>query len=194
MSDVVFFHHALGLTTGCRSLAERFEATGRRVHTPDLYDGRTFSELSAGVAYAEGIGFDHIAERGRAAAEELTEEAVYIGISLGVLPVQLLAQTGSGARGAVLVSGAVPLSEFGGAWPDGVPLQIHMMDADPLVTDEGDLAVAQGIAETVDDAELHLYRGRGHLFVDESLSDYDESATALVVERVLGMLARVDRR
>ncbi len=188
MSDVVVFHHALGLTSGCRTLAERFEGDGRRVHTPDLYDGRTFSELSAGVAYAQEIGFDHIAERGRAAAEELTEEAVYIGISLGVLPVELLAQTRSGARGAVLVSGAVPLSEFGGAWPAGVPLQIHMMDADPLVTDEGDLATAHGIVATLDDAELHLYHGSSHLFVDDSLADYDESATALVVERVLRLL------
>jgi hypothetical protein len=33
-------------------------------------------------------------------------------------------------EGALLFHASVPTSEFGRPWPHGVPLQIHMMDAD----------------------------------------------------------------
>jgi hypothetical protein len=45
----------------------------------------------------------------------------------------LLAQTRSGAQGALLFHACLPTSEFGGTWPPGVPLQIHTMDADEWV-------------------------------------------------------------
>jgi dienelactone hydrolase len=86
----------------------------------------------------------------------------------------------------------VPLSEFGGAWPERVPLQLHMMEADPLVTDEGDLAVAQGMAATLERAQLYLYPGSRHLFVDESLADHHQKATDLVAARIVGLLAGAD--
>jgi hypothetical protein len=40
---------------------------------------------------------------------------VYAGFSLGVLPAQSLAQTRSGALGALLFHSCVPVSEFGSA-------------------------------------------------------------------------------
>ncbi|HET8980903.1 MAG TPA: hypothetical protein VFN87_22310 [Solirubrobacteraceae bacterium] len=48
----------------------------------------------------------------------------------------MTAQTRAGARGAVLISGAVAPSKFGGAWPREVPVQIHMMETDPVVVEE----------------------------------------------------------
>jgi dienelactone hydrolase len=187
----LLFHHSLGLTPGCLSLAEDLRAAGHTVHTPDLYEGKTFTDLTLGVGHAQEVGFDMILERGRLAAESLPNEIVYAGISLGVLPAQMLAQTRSGAAGALLVSSAVPTSEFGGAWPDGVPLQIHMMGDDPIVRDEGDLDVARELAENVDAAELFVYPGEKHLFVDDSLPDHDESAASLFKERVLSFLPQV---
>jgi len=86
--------------------------------------------LTVGVGYAEQVGFDTIIERGRLAADSVPNGIVYAGFSLGVLPAQMLAQTRPGAKGAVLVHSCVPPSEFDGPWPPGVPLQIHMMDAD----------------------------------------------------------------
>jgi dienelactone hydrolase len=191
MTDVLLFHHAQGLTDGVRSFAARLAATGHNVHAPDLYEGRTFPDLTAGVAYAEDTGFDTIIDRGRAAAESLPEQMVYVGLSLGVLPAQMLAQTRPGALGAALISAAVPPSEFDGPWPATVPLQIHMMDDDPVVTEDGDLAIAREITELSDDASLYLYRGDRHLFIDDSLLDYDHAATELVVERIVDMLGRV---
>lgn len=191
MTEVLLFHHAQGLTDGCRSLADRLRAAGHDVHTPDLYDGNVFADLGAGIGYAEEVGFATIIERGRNAAAALPARIVYVGISLGVLPAQMLAQTRPGALGAVLISAAVPPTEFGGAWPAGVPLQVHMMNADALVVDEGDLAVARGLAEALQGAELHLYEGSEHLFVDDSLPDYDAAAAALVTEHVVGLLDAV---
>ena len=130
MAEIVLFHHAQGQTLGFSAFADQLRAAGHTVHTPDLYDGKTFAALDDGVGYAQEVGFDTIVERGRLAAESLPNELVYAGFSLGVMPAQMLAQTRPGAKGALLLSAALPTSEFGGSWPQGVPLQIHMMEDD----------------------------------------------------------------
>ena len=66
-----------------------------------------------------------------------------------------------------------------------------MMDADALVVDDGDLAVARALVDEVDGAELHLYPGTKHLFVDDSLPDYDAAAAELVTDRVVRLLDAV---
>ena len=45
MAEILLLHHVLGLTDGVRSLADRFRAAGHTVHTPDLFDGRTFDSI-----------------------------------------------------------------------------------------------------------------------------------------------------
>jgi dienelactone hydrolase len=90
----------------------------------------------------------------------------------------------------LLFSAALPASEFG-SWPQGVPLQIHLMEADEWVL-EGDLDAARELDETVESAELFLYPGDRHLFADNSLPDYDANAAALLRERVLGLLKRIE--
>jgi dienelactone hydrolase len=51
-----------------------------------------------------------------------------------------------------------------------------------------DLPAARELVETVDDAELFLYPGDRHLFADNSLADYDESAATLLTQRTLAFL------
>jgi dienelactone hydrolase len=187
MTTALLFHHAQGQTPGFIAFADELRAAGHTVHTPDLYDGNTFASLDEGVGYAKQVGFDTIGERGRLAAESLPNEIVYAGFSLGAMPAQMLAQTRPGARGAVLFHAAFPASEFGSPWPQGVPLQIHMMEADEWVL-EGDLDAARELDETIEGAELFLYPGDRHLFADNSLPDYDEKAAALLTERVLAFL------
>lgn len=189
MAEVLLFHHAHGQTRGFLAFAERLRAAGHVVHTPDLFDGNTFTDLDAGVGYAREIGFDSILERGRLSADGLPADLVYAGFSLGVMPAQLLAQTRPGARGALLFSAAIPASEFGGAWPPGVPLQIHMMESDPWA--EEDLPAARNLVESTEDAELFLYPGDRHLFADSGLPDYDEAAATLLEERVLRFLEEI---
>ena len=193
MAEVLLFHHALGLTRGVRAFAEALRSAGHTVHTPDLFDGRTFPTLGEGVAYAEKEGFETLRERGVREAESLPAELVYAGFSLGVLPAQKLAQTRAGARGALFFYSCLPISgpwAFG-PWPDGVPVQIHGMDADPIFVGEGDVEAAREIVGKVKDAELFLYPGDQHYFADSSLPSYDAQATALLTRRVLAFLDRV---
>jgi dienelactone hydrolase len=189
VATVLLFHHAQGQTTGFLAFADELRDAGNTVHTPDLYDGKTFTDLNEGVAYAEQVGFPEIIRRGSAAAKDLPDDIVYAGFSLGVLPAQSLAQTRPGARGAILFSAAIPPSEFGGTWPKGVPVQIHMMESDPWA--EEDRPAAEALVKEVDDAELFLYPGSGHLFADSSLNDYDKEAAGLLIERTLAFLQRV---
>jgi dienelactone hydrolase len=190
MAELILFHHALGLTPGCLAFAEGLRASGHVVHTPDLYEGNVFANLEEGIGYAKRTGFDTILERGRRAGESLPNEVVYAGFSLGVMSAQLLAQKRPGARGALFFHAAIPTSEFGGAWPAGVPLQIHTMEEDSW----GDVDVARDLARTIEGAELFLYPGNRHLFSDSSLPDYDGGATTLLRQRVLRFLGDIDRR
>jgi len=187
MAEIMLFHHAHGQTEGFLAFANQLRAAGHVVHTPDLYDGKTFAELADGVGFAEQIGFDEIIQRGAAAAKGVRAEIVYAGFSLGALPAQMLTQTRPGARGALLFHACVPTSEFKAPWPDGVPLQIHTMEADEWV----ELDVAHALVDEIENAELFVYPGDGHLFADISLNDFDQEAAVLLKQRALAFLEAV---
>jgi dienelactone hydrolase len=182
MAEVVVFHHALGVTDPVRRFADALRDAGHTVHTPDLYDGQTFDTIEDGMAHSEEIGGPTaIVDRARAAVESLPTEVVYVGFSLGVLAAQSLAQTRPGARGAVLCYAALPLGEWGdnwpATWPEGVLLQLHLLEGDD------DFEVAQGLAATVPGAELLVYHGTEHYF-----AEHDDQAAALLTQRVLEFL------
>src|SRR6266496_4223886 len=189
MTEVVLYHHVQGLTEGVRSFADELRQAGHTVHAPDMFDGRTFDTIEEGMAFAREAGFGALAERGVAAAEGIGPEVVYAGFSFGVMVAQQLAQTRPGARGALLMYSCLPVSEFGDAWPDGVPVQVHGKEADPFFAE--DLEAAQALVDSTDRAELFLYPGEEHLFADSSLPAYDPAAAALLTERVLAFLHTV---
>jgi len=192
MAEILLLHHAQGRTDGCVALAEELRAAGHVVHLPDLYDGAKFDTLDDGIAHAKKVGFGTLSQRGVQAADGLPDGIVYAGLSLGVVPAQQLAQTRPGAKGALLLHGCVPASMFGGAWPRGVPVQIHAMDADPFFAEEGgDIDAARELVKSADNAELFLYPGDQHLFADSSLSSYDEAAAALLKQRMLAFLSDI---
>jgi dienelactone hydrolase len=186
MTEIVLYHHVQGLTEGVREFAGELRADGHTVYTPDLFDGRTFATIDEGMAFAQEAGFGTLAERGVAAAEGIRPDVVYAGFSFGVMVAQQLAQTRPGARGALLMYSCVPVSEFGSAWPDGVPVQIHGKEDDPFFAE--DLPAARELADSTDQAELFLYPGKEHLFADSSLAEYDAAAAELLLQRVRGFL------
>ena len=186
MTEVLLYHHVQGLTEGVRSFADELRQAGHTVHTPDLFDGRTFATIDEGMAFAREAGFGALAGRGVAAAEELDPALVYAGFSFGVMAAQQLAQTQPGARGALFLSGCLPVSEFGDGWPEGVPVQVHGKGGDPFFDE--DLEAAKALVASTDSAELFLYEGEEHLFADSSLPSYDSAAAALLTERVLAFL------
>ena len=185
---VALFHHAHGLTDGVIAFADRLREAGHTVTAPDMYDGNTFDDLESGVGYAQQTGFGTIAERGLAATQDLPEDVVYIGMSLGVMPAQQLAQTRPAARGAVFCYSALPPAEFG-EWPDGLPTQIHYMEGDEWAQEDIEPITWIGSKEN---AEVFVYPGDAHLFADSSLPDHDPEAAELMMERVLAFLERLD--
>ncbi|MFF2271154.1 dienelactone hydrolase family protein [Agromyces sp. NPDC058136] len=189
MAEVLLFHHIQGLTDGVRAFADELRQAGHTVHAPDLFDGRTFDSIEEGFAFARETGFEAIRERGAAAAEELGPGFVYAGFSFGVTIAQRLAQTRPGARGALLIYSCIPVEEFGGAWPEGVPVQIHGKEGDEFFDE--DLPAARELVASTSDAELFVYPGDQHLFADSSLDAYDPESAALLMERVKAFLAEV---
>jgi len=194
MATIVLFHHIQGLTEGVVAFADRLRAAGHDVITPDFFDGHTFGSIEEGFAYrrSSGIDPDELAD---AVVADLPADLVYAGFSFGVMSAQRLAQTRPGARAALLFESTVPISgeDTFGPWPDGVPAQIHGMDADEFFYGDGDVKAAEEIVATVPGSELYLYPGDSHLFSDSSLASYDQAATELLISRVLAFLDRLDR-
>ncbi|WP_209372288.1 dienelactone hydrolase family protein [Brevibacterium renqingii] len=187
MAEVLLYHHIQGLTDGVRAFAEDLRRAGHTVHTPDLFDGRTFASIDEGFAFAEAAGIDELRVRGTAAADGLSSDLVYAGLSFGVMIAQQLAQTKPGARGALLMHSCIPVAEFGQSWPPDVPVQIHGMRDDEFFDE--DLPAARELAGSAPAAELYVYPGDRHLFTDSSLGAFDEDAAALLLERVHSFLA-----
>ena len=93
MAEVVLFHHAQGLTPGVTAFADQLRHAGHTVHTPDLFEGRTFDSIEKGMSFVKELGFGEVMARGERAVEGLPAELVFAGFSLGVVPAQMLAQT-----------------------------------------------------------------------------------------------------
>ena len=188
MKNIVLFHSALGLRPGVHGFADHLRAAGHTVHVPDYYDGEVFDDLDAGIAYRDALGIAEIGQRAQNAVADLPTDLIYAGFSLGAGPAQMLAQTRPGARGAVLMHGALPAEAFGVPWPVDVPLEIHAMRDDAWV----DIPTATTLSGKSAAGQMHLYPGSGHLFDDPDLPDYDPAASDLMRGRVLTFLACTD--
>ena len=189
MTEIVLLHHICGLTPGVHALADAFRAAGHTVHTPDLFDGATFSTVEQGAEYARGVGFEALRTRGLAAVGEHPGAGVVAGISFGTMAALAAVATLPDVRTGLLLEGFADPEHFGGL-PAGARLQVHGMDADPFFAGEGDLDAAREVAAVRPEVEVFTYPGDRHLFVDASLASSDPEATALVVQRCLEMLER----
>ena len=189
MTEVLMFHHALGLTAAVESFADELRRAGHEVVTPDLFDGETFGSVSDGVAHAERLGFDTIIARGVAAADRMDGPFIVAGLSLGVLPAQKLAQTSPTVHGALLYFAAVPVSTFAARWPSGVPTELHLVEDDEWAVEDRD--AAEEVA-TASGGRRYLYPGRGHLVTEVGSTDHDPVAATLILERSLAFLGRLD--
>lgn len=187
MATLLLFHHALGLTEGMSAFADTLRDAGHRVATPDLFDGRVFSDLDEGVAYAEGLDRDEVAALAATALVDLGTPAVVGGFSFGSMSAQRLAQTRQDVLGAILYHGGVDPSWFGSPWPAALPLQLHEAEGDPWA--EPDEKAALIAAAPL--AESFVYPGAGHLLADSSSPDHDPESARLITERTLAFLERV---
>ncbi len=194
MTEMILFHHLLGLTDGIHAFADELRADGHIVHTPDLFDGRRPVSLDDGLSYLRDVGDEAMSQRAEQAVAGLPEDLVYAGFSWGASTAQQYAQTRRGAQGALLYEACIPVTgEWAfGPWPSGVPVQIHGMDQDPFFGLEGDIDAARELVDQAGPAlaELFVYSGDQHLFTDSSLPPYDRDAAMQVVQRSREFLGR----
>lgn len=188
MTTLVLFHSALGLRPAVTALADQIRAAGHTVHTPDLYEGRRFDDLDAGVAHRDALGIPTLIQRAMVSADELPTDVVYGGLSMGTAPAQLLAATRPGALGALLIHGGLPLEAIGvEQWPATVPLQLHTTPGDPWIDEDGLDALRAAVPTSL--LTDRTYPGTGHLFTDPGTDGYDAQATSRLLADALALLA-----
>lgn len=191
MAEIVLFHSALGLTPGAHRFADAVRGAGHTVTMPDLYEGAVFEDLAEGVAMVEEVGIPELVARATTATASLPNELVYAGFSMGTAPALVLATARPGARGVLLMHGAIPLEVLGvGTWPTGLPVQVHTSPGDPWM----EPWEIEGLtADVPPDLWEHFeYPGTGHLFTDSSSPDHDPEALATLLVRANAFLDRID--
>ena len=179
MATVVVVHSALGLDSPTRTWAQTLRNAGHEVVTPDLFDGRVFTDVDEAVAYVDGYDLAHWV---RVAADETADvrgPRVYAGFSLGASVAEFLALTQPDATGMILMhSATVPGWLSIERWPDGVTGQLHYAVLDPWM-EEAETAALVALAGPA--LEVFEYEGARHLFAFQGYREYDEEPAELLM-------------
>jgi dienelactone hydrolase len=131
VASVVLFHHAQGLRDDVHGWADSLRDAGHEVWTPDLFDGLTFDQLEDGIAHRDQLGIPELMGRAAKALEELPNDLVYAGFSMGGSTAHYFAVTRPGACAALLMHGTAPAASLGETgWPSGIPGQLHRKATD----------------------------------------------------------------
>ncbi|SFC73859.1 Dienelactone hydrolase [Streptomyces aidingensis] len=188
----MLFHSVCGLRPAVRDAAGRLRTAGHRVWTPDLYDGRTAGSVTEGMELAGTIGREVLLRRAVAAAAPHADAGlVYAGLSLGAALAQTVALADGAARGLLMLHGTADLPEEARV-RDGLPVQLHVAEPDPFETEDWLGAWYLRMRRAGAEAEIHRYRGAGHLYTDPELPDWDAEAAARTWAVALDFLADPD--
>ncbi|MEY9876414.1 dienelactone hydrolase [Streptacidiphilus sp. MAP12-33] len=195
MAQIVLFHSTYGLRPAVHAAAERLRAAGHTVHTPDLFDGRTFDDVESGLAYRDEITREELLHRAvKAVAPLLGTDGpglVYAGFSLGGAIAQNLALADDRALGLLLLHGTSDIADDAAT---SIPVQLHVAEPDVYETEDWLNAWYLRMLRAGADVEIHRYRGAGHLFTDPELHDYDAQAADRTWAAALDFLAELDER
>ncbi|MFJ7907781.1 dienelactone hydrolase family protein [Kitasatospora sp. NPDC096204] len=191
MAQIILFHSAYGLRPAVHAAAARLRAAGHTVHTPDLFDGRTFDSVEEAQEFQEELGGrDELLRRAVTAAAPVSEGGlVYAGFSLGGAVAQNLALADEKARGLLLLHGTSDLREDAAT---EIPVQLHIAEPDPFEPEDWLNAWYLRMRRAGAEVEVHRYRGAGHLFTDPELPDWDEEAAERAWAASLDFLAELD--
>jgi len=194
MTTIVLFPSVLGVRQGITDAAALLEGHGHRVVVLNPADAPVSDDYDPAIERWEGIGHEGLLERLGRAGAEVHGPFVAFGFSAGVMLAEALTLSRPDeVLGAVLFAGAIPLEYLGGAWPAGVPMQVHETLEDPF-RDPGFAETLAGEVEAAGGrAEVFHYPGSGHLFTDASkVDEYQPVEAALAWDRVLAFLAALD--
>ncbi|WP_344338116.1 dienelactone hydrolase family protein [Kitasatospora putterlickiae] len=192
VAQILLLHSVYGLRPAVHTAADRLRAAGHTVHTPDLFEGRTFDDVEEGMAYKEEVGSDELLRRAVGAAAPLLASGttlVYAGLSLGGSLAQNLALADENARGLLLLHGTSDIREDAAT---SIPVQLHVAEPDPFEPEDWLNAWYLNMRKAGADVEIHRYRGAGHLFTDPDLPDYDPEAAERAWVVALDFLAELD--
>jgi dienelactone hydrolase len=187
----MLYHSVYGPRPAVERAAERLRTAGHRVHTPDLYDGRTAETVEAGMEIKDEIGRDELLRRAVAAAAPHSDAGlVYAGFSLGAALAQTVALNDAKARGLLLLHGTGDVADDASA-PD-LPVQLHVADPDPFEPHDWLNAWYLRMRRAGADVEVYRHPGAGHLYTDPDLPDHDAAAAEETWRVALGFLAGLD--
>lgn len=184
MASILLLHSALGLRPGVHDFAERLRGHGHHVSVPDFYRGHVFDVESEGIAHRDAHPeyFEHV----RSIADDLPEDTVLAGFSLGSFYAQRLAAKRPASRAAILMhSVTTPRPPW-----SGVPVQVHRYATDPWIAPADVEALRDAARASSALFEDHVTAGRGHLFTDPEGPDFNEAARDATVERIAALLDR----
>jgi dienelactone hydrolase len=179
--NIVVFHSVLGLRPVELGAAERLRAAGHDVVTPDLYSGLTAPDLDEGFALMDRVGWAAITRRASDAVRDLPPGTVLLGVSMGCGVVQDVLPDRPGTAGVLLLHA---LAGLPASARDGLPVQVHVADPDPIAPP----AEVTAWRTANPGAEVFTYPGAGHFYTDAEGLDHDEVAAALTWRRVLEFL------
>ena len=168
------------------SFAQTLKDAGHTVHAPDLFDGRTFTDVRDGVNYAQSLGEGTFAAKATEVIALLGTDLVYGGMSMGAARAAEQVLERPGAKGAFFLYGAIAPSWWEAKWPDGVPTQAHATEGDewrePEAEEEyvADIPGAGRAASSIP--------GPATCSPSPATPDYDEEAARLATDRVLSFL------
>ncbi|MFJ3787293.1 dienelactone hydrolase family protein [Kitasatospora sp. NPDC090091] len=194
MAQILLLHSAYGLRPAVHAAADRLRTAGHTVHTPDLFEGRTFEDVEEAMAYKEEVGNDELLRRAVGAAAPLLgadTALVYAGFSLGGSLAQNLALADENARGLLLLHGTSDIREDAAT---SIPVQLHVADPDPFESEDWLNAWYLNMRKAGADVEVHRYRGAGHVFTDPDLPDYDAEAAEQTWAVALDFLSELDEQ
>ncbi|WP_395296561.1 dienelactone hydrolase family protein [Kitasatospora hibisci] len=192
MAQILLLHSVYGLRPAVHAAADRLRAAGHTVHTPDLFEGRTFEDVEEAMAYKEEVGNDELLRRAVGAAAPLLgadAALVYAGFSLGGSLAQNLALADENARGLLLLHGTSDIREDAATT---IPVQLHVAEPDPFESEDWLNAWYLNMRKAGADVEVHRYHGAGHVFTDPDLPDHDAEAAEQAWAVALDFLAELD--
>ena len=187
MAEILLLHSALGLRAAVGEYADLLRAGGHVVRTPDFYDGKVFDDQDAGIAYRDQVGGRTLLGRVREQLDDLPDDAVLAGFSLGAAFAHHLSAARPAARATILLHAVGPVR---GDWA-GMPVQVHRYASDPII-EEGDVhALHDAVRASGASFEDIVVPGSGHLFTDLATPDGDRAARDASVSRVVALLDRL---